>query len=83
MDCDQMLQLINHYMDGGLSQWRTRAVTKHIDDCPPCAEHHLLYVRCREVVATKCSETAPEGLRLRISEALGSITVDNSPLDLV
>ena len=30
MDCEHMLQLINHYMDGGLSQWRYKAVDRHM-----------------------------------------------------
>jgi mycothiol system anti-sigma-R factor len=82
MDCEHMLQLINHYMDGGLSQWRNKAVDRHMDDCPPCAQHLTAHVYVRQVVASKCSEDAPEALRIRITEAISVITLDTAPLDL-
>lgn len=77
-----MLQLINHYMDGGLSQWRYRAVSRHMDDCPPCADHILAHVQVRQVVATKCSEAVPEHLELRISQAIMAVQLDSTPLHL-
>ena len=80
MDCDQMFNLINHYMDGGLTQWRQRAVTRHMIECPPCADHHVAHLQFRAVVASKCTEAVPEGLRLRISESLGVQTGGDSPL---
>jgi mycothiol system anti-sigma-R factor len=70
MDCDQLVALIHHYLDGGLSQWRHRAVTKHIVECPPCAVEHRFHVHYRQVVATKCSEEVPFIVRSRICEAL-------------
>jgi len=72
MECDQLLALINHYLDGGLSQWRHRAMTKHIVECPPCAVEHRFHVHYRRVVATKCTEEVPFTVRSRICEALAS-----------
>jgi mycothiol system anti-sigma-R factor len=87
MDCEQMLDLIHHYLDGGLSQWRQRAVTRHIVECPPCAVEHRFHVHYREVVATKCSEEMPFMVRSRICEALASADSSGnfagfSPFDL-
>ena len=82
MDCDEMLALIHHYLDGGLSQWRHRAVTKHMEVCPPCAQEHYYNLSYRQVVSTKCTEEAPTDLRLRISAALDSLPVGEVPLDL-
>ncbi len=73
MECDQLLALIHHYLDGGLSQWRHRAITKHIVECPPCAVEHRFHVHYRQVVATKCSEEVPLTVRSRICEALVSV----------
>ena len=72
MDCDHMHALINHYMDGGLSQWRMRAVSRHLDDCPPCYDGYRVHVDFRQVVATKCVEEAPYNLRSRIEAALAA-----------
>ncbi len=82
MDCDEMLALIHHYMDGGLSQWRHRAVTKHMQDCPPCAHEHHYNLSFKQVVSQKCTEEAPAGLRLRITAALDSLPTSEVPLDL-
>src|SRR5436305_1312797 len=70
MDCDQLLALVHHYLDGDLSQWRHRAITKHIVECPPCAVEHRFHVHYRQVVATKCSEEVPFTVRSRICDAL-------------
>ncbi len=76
MDCEQMLRLIHHYLDGGLPQWRQRAISRHIVECPPCAGEHRFHIHYREVVATKCSEDVPPMVRSRICEAL--VTSDSS-----
>jgi mycothiol system anti-sigma-R factor len=73
MDCEQMLELIHHYMDQGLPQWRMRAIARHLDDCPPCMQGYQLEVYFRTVVATKCQEQLPLDLRQRIENALGCL----------
>ncbi len=73
MDCEQMLELIHHYMDGGLPQWRMRAITRHLDDCPPCMQGYQIELHFRTVVATKCREEVPYNLRRRIEDALGCL----------
>jgi len=87
MECDQLLALIHHYLDGGLSQWRHRAMTKHIVECPPCAVEHQFHLHYRQVVATKCTEEVPFTVRSRICEALASADTTGqfagfTPLDL-
>lgn len=81
MDCDETFAMINHYLDGGLSQWRARAVSRHIDECPPCAGEHQLHVHYRQVIAIKCTEQAPYNLQMRVVSALG-LSVEQLPLDL-
>jgi mycothiol system anti-sigma-R factor len=73
MDCEQTLVWIHHYMDGGLPQWRMLAMTRHLDDCPPCMDGYRLELHFRNVVATKCTEQAPYNLRQRIEEALACL----------
>ena len=82
MDCDEMLALIHHYQSGGLSQWRQRALTRHLGDCPPCNDAHVYNQTFRQAVASKCSEEAPDALRMRINAVLGSLPPGDGPLDL-
>jgi len=82
MECEQLLDLIQYYMDGGLPQWRMRAVTRHLDDCPPCANGYRVELHYRAVVATKCREPLPSDLRQRVEAALGCVPPPgDTPLD--
>jgi mycothiol system anti-sigma-R factor len=71
MDCDDAIHRVYHYLDGELTVWKRRAIARHLDDCPPCAEGFEFEVEIRRVIALRCQEEAPADLRRRIAEALG------------
>jgi mycothiol system anti-sigma-R factor len=48
------------------------AITRHLDDCPPCLQGFSFEMELRRVIISKCSEEVPESLRMRIADALGS-----------
>ena len=74
MDCDDALLRVYEYLDGELTVWRRRAITRHLDECPPCANGFVFEVELRRIVVSKCREEVPAALRLRIAEALGIVT---------
>jgi len=74
MDCDHAIERIYLYMDGELTAWRRWAISRHLDDCPPCAQGYDFEVELRQVVASRCREEVPPELRARIAEALGVST---------
>ena len=50
MDCDEAILRIYQYLDGELTVWRRRAISRHLDECPPCASvavNVALYVPAR------------------------------------
>jgi len=71
MDCDDAIHRVYHYLDGELTVWKRRAIMRHLDDCPPCAQGFEFEVEIRRVIAMRCQEEAPVELRRRIAEALG------------
>jgi mycothiol system anti-sigma-R factor len=71
MDCDDAIHRVYHYLDGELTVWKRRAISRHLDDCPPCAEGFTFEVEIRRVVAMRCQDEAPVDLRRRIAEAIG------------
>jgi mycothiol system anti-sigma-R factor len=71
MDCDDALHRVYHYLDGELTVWKRRAIRRHLEECPPCAQGFDFEIEVRRVVAISCSEEAPADLRRRIGEALG------------
>ena len=63
MDCDDALHRVYEYLDGEMTVWRRRAITRHLDDCPPCADGFTFEVEIRRIVVSKCREEVPESLR--------------------
>ena len=58
----------------------TSKITRHLDDCPPCAEGFTFELDLRRVVVSKCREDVPAELKTRIAIALGIIEAgDPSP----
>ena len=64
---------VYEYLDGELTVWKRRAITRHLDDCPPCAEGFTFELDLRRVIVSKCSEEVPEELKIRIAMALGIV----------
>ena len=71
MDCEHAIYRVYEYLDGELTVWRRRAITRHLDECPPCAEGFVFELELRRVVVSKCHEEVPADLRQRIADALG------------
>jgi mycothiol system anti-sigma-R factor len=62
---------VYEYLDGELTMWRRRAIARHLDECPPCAQGFVFEVELRRVVVSKCTEHVPDDLRDRIARSLG------------
>lgn len=71
MDCDGAIHRVYHYLDGELTVWKRRAIRRHLDECPPCAQGYDLELEIRRVISVRCRDEAPEDLRRRIAEAIG------------
>ena len=70
MDCEHAHLRVYEYLDGELTVWKRRAITRHLDDCPPCGEFYEFEAELRVVIARKCTEHVPDSLKQRIAEAL-------------
>jgi mycothiol system anti-sigma-R factor len=64
---------VYEYLDGELTVWKRRAITRHLDECPPCAEGFTFEIEIRRVIVSKCVEEAPQELKQRIALALGIV----------
>lgn len=71
MDCDHAYVRVYHYLDGEMTVWKRRAIKRHLDECPPCAQGFDFELEIRRVVSVSCRQEAPADLRRRIGEALG------------
>ena len=71
MDCDHAIHRVYEYLDGELTMWQRRAIARHLDDCPPCAQGFVFEIHLRQVVVSKCTEPVPDELRARVARTLG------------
>jgi mycothiol system anti-sigma-R factor len=71
MDCEQSIHRVYEYLDGELTVWRRIAITRHLDECPPCADGFTFELELRRVIVSKCHEEVPQDLKARIAGALG------------
>jgi mycothiol system anti-sigma-R factor len=62
VDCDGAIHRVYEYLDGELTVWKRRAIARHLDECPPCAEGFTFELELRRVVVMSCDRAAlPHG----------------------
>jgi mycothiol system anti-sigma-R factor len=69
--CEEALHELYHFLDGELTESRRELISVHLDDCTSCLGAFDFEADVRHVVAQKCRDTVPEGLRARIAQAIG------------
>ena len=69
-DCDDALHELYHYLDGELTSERRQQIQTHLESCPPCFEGFDFEAELRIVIARKCTDQVPDGLRQRIADAI-------------
>ena len=65
-ECDKLLDDLDHYLHGELPADQSAALHAHLEDCPPCFESADFQAQLKAIVAKKCGEQVPEGLRERV-----------------
>jgi mycothiol system anti-sigma-R factor len=70
--CADALEELYVYLDGELTDAKRSTIRHHLDDCNPCFEAFDFEAELRIVIATRCRDEVPEGLRTRIAQQLTS-----------
>jgi len=74
-ECDRLLLELDHWLHGELPNDRSTALRDHLEQCPPCFESADFQAQLKALVAKRCGEEVPDGLRQRV---LGFLQ-DNQP----
>ena len=53
MDCDKAIYRVYGYLDGELTVWRRWTITRHLDECPPCAQGFDFEIELRQVISSE------------------------------
>lgn len=69
-DCSDALHELYSYIDGELTDGRREIITHHLNACGECFEAFDFQAELRQVVAHKCREEVPEGLKSRIGQLI-------------
>jgi mycothiol system anti-sigma-R factor len=72
-DCYEAVEQLYHYLDGELTYERRVVIAMHLAECPPCGDAFEFEADLRIVIAQRCRERVPEGLRARVYDALRSL----------
>jgi anti-sigma factor (TIGR02949 family) len=66
MDCHQVGEVLQFYLDGEIDEERARKIEAHLEDCRRCGLEVATYEHIKATLAARRSEVAPESLdRLR------------------
>jgi mycothiol system anti-sigma-R factor len=69
-DCDEAVHRLYHFLDGELTTAKRVEIQEHLDACLPCLEAFDFEAELRLVIAVKCRDQVPDGLRERIALAI-------------
>jgi len=69
-DCREAIHTLYHFLDGELTESRRLEIQHHLDECSPCLEAFDFEAELKIVVARKCRDQVPDGLRWRVHQAL-------------
>jgi mycothiol system anti-sigma-R factor len=69
-ECQEALDTLYHFLDGELTEHRRTEIQQHLAQCSPCLEAFDFEAELKMVIAKRCRDQVPEGLRFRVAAAL-------------
>ncbi len=53
MSCDEIMEVLQGYLDGEVDEETARKVASHLDNCDVCAPEAILYSKIKDSLAAK------------------------------
>lgn len=72
-ECYEAVEQLYLYLDGQLTYERRVTIALHLAECPPCGDAFDFESELLLVIAQRCRERVPEGLRARVYLALRNL----------
>jgi len=77
MICDDGKRVVYFFLDGSLSEQKTRDMTVHLDRCPDCGARTTIHRRLRNFFVRRFkADSAPIRLKLRLTRSIRAIHTD-------
>jgi mycothiol system anti-sigma-R factor len=77
-DCSEVLADVWLFLDHECDDARRRLLERHLDECQPCLSEFGLDEKLKKLLATKCSEQAPDELKDRLRRSIRSIVLEQA-----
>ncbi|MDT5075701.1 MAG: hypothetical protein QOK45_1843 [Mycobacterium sp.] len=74
-ECAAVIAEVWTLLDGECSDESRDILKHHLEECPTCLRHYGVEERVKRLIATKCSETAPDALRARLRIEISRTTI--------
>ena len=85
-DCSEVLAEVWLFLDHECDGARRKLLERHLDECQPCLAEYGLDEKLKKLLATKCAEAAPAGLKERLRQSIrttvleqADVTVQSTP----
>lgn len=65
-DCGDAVERLYEYLDGELDTATVTRIEVHLKRCSPCLETYDFHAELRQVIRSKCAESMPQDVRIRL-----------------
>lgn len=74
-ECASVIAEVWTLLDGECTTETRDKLRHHLEECPTCLRYYGVEERVKRLIGTRCSETAPEGLRERLRLQISQTTI--------
>ncbi|MEZ0342672.1 mycothiol system anti-sigma-R factor [Mycobacterium sp. pV006] len=74
-ECAAVIAEVWMLLDGECTPETREKLQQHLEECPTCLRHYGIEERVKRLLATKCSEKAPDRLRERLRIEISRTTI--------
>jgi len=68
--CEKTIHELYHFLAGELTDAKRKEIEFHLDHCGPCVDIVSFESDLRRVIADRCREQVPKGLRDKIAQLI-------------
>ena len=77
MLCDDVKRVVYFFLDGSLSEQKSKDLAIHLDRCPECGRRTTIHRRLRNFFVRRFkADAAPIHLRVRLTRSIRAIHTD-------
>lgn len=69
-DCRDAVHELYQFLDGVLTEENRQRIARHLDRCGHCGGAAAFEAELRTLIANRCRDRVPEGLRARVASAI-------------